>query len=243
MQNSILKTHPDWHDILGYSMSLLDKKYIQQLQTGEWLPGMDNLFAAFQYPLSETHYILLGESPYPRAESANGFAFWDNAVDALWSDKGLSKTVNRATSLRNILKMLLLARGDLSASNVSQEAIAVLNKSNYVQTGTDLFLGFIKKGFLLLNATLVYREGEVNEHARYWQPFMHGLFEQLAREKPSLQLVLLGRIAEKIPKTGLPIALQALHPYNLSFITNPDVIQFFKPMDLLTYHASSKNNH
>ena len=76
-----------------------------------WLPGRDHLFAAFQRDLVNCRYILIGESPYPRRQSANGIAFYDAAVDQLWSDKGLSKAVNRATSLRNIIKTALLAQG------------------------------------------------------------------------------------------------------------------------------------
>ena len=45
---------------------------------------------------------------------ANGYAFWDAAVNELWSDNGLSKAVNRATSLRNFIKMLLVTEGALS---------------------------------------------------------------------------------------------------------------------------------
>lgn len=232
----IKNTHPEWHEILSYATEKLPSDYIHNLMTAtDWLPGTQDLFSAFSQPLSSMRYILLGESPYPRAESANGYAFWDKAVDSIWSEKGLSKQVNRATSLRNMIKMLLIARGDLH-EDLSQAKIALLDKSNYISTASQLFGNFIRHGFLLLNATLVYREGQVPQHARCWRPFIHGLFELLAENKPDVQLVLFGKIAEQVPKTALTIALQSEHPYNLSYITNPNVIQFFKPMDLLSNH-------
>lgn len=233
MQNIVEQAHPQWHKLLECALGVMDRQYLDKLQsTDNWLPGIKSIFSAFSLPLSTTRYILLGESPYPRVQSANGYAFWDQAVQSLWSEKGLSKQVNRATSLRNFIKMLLLARGDL-IGDLSQDAIARLDKSQYVQTGAQLFGALMGKGFLLLNASLVYSEGQVPYHAREWRPFIHSLFQQLAEHNPSLKLVLLGRIAEQVPRTNLFPVLLAEHPYNISFITNPAVVEFFKPMDLL----------
>jgi len=232
--HSILKqVHPQWQDIISNALQTMDKNYLSSLQlTEQYLPEFTSLFAAFSQPLDSVRYILLGESPYPRAQSANGYAFWDGAVGSLWSPTGLSKDVNRATSLRNLIKMLLHARGDLQ-NDFSQDAIARLDKSPYVKTASQLFMAFIQQGFLLLNASLVYSEGKVPYHARQWRAFMHGLLVQLADFNPSLQLILFGRIAAQVPEASLFKGLVAEHPYNISFITNPSVIAFFKPLDLL----------
>ncbi len=229
------RCHMQWHDVLQHALSCMDSEYINYLLTdSDWLPGLDNLFAAFSMPLDTVRYVLMGESPYPRVDSANGYAFWDNAVTDLWSDKGLSKQVNRATSLRNIMKMLLKARGDLD-TDCSQTAIAALEKQTLVHTGQQFFTGMMNKGILLLNASLVYKDKEIPFHARHWRPFMFSLLEQLAVIRPATELILLGKIAEIIPVSQLKIGLKAEHPYNLSFINNPAVIQFFKPLDLLSY--------
>jgi uracil-DNA glycosylase len=226
--------HPEWYEILDKALERLDPNYLSQLLAEkDWLPGVSNLFAAFSLPLSKTRYILFGESPYPRTESANGYAFWDNSVSNLWSSNGLSKPVNRATSLRNLIKMLLIARG-LLTTDTSQQAIAELDKSRMVPTAEELFKGMMGKGILLLNACLVYSEGKVPFHARHWKPFMQHLLIQLATIKPSIQLILLGKIANNIPQDKLPIGLVAEHPYNISFITNQNVIEFFQPLDLLS---------
>lgn len=237
IQFNVDTCHPEWHELLNNAVSMMDQEYLKQLKDDpSWLPGSDKLFAAFSLPLSKTRYILLGESPYPRNESANGYAFWDNAVGSLWGDKGLSKPVNKATSLRNLIKMLLLARGSLD-DDLSQESIARIDKREFVQTGEAFFKGAMEKGILLLNACLVYSEGKIPFHARYWKPFMQSMFHQLAVQKPTVELILLGKIAETIPQDKLSVALVAEHPYNVSFITNQRVIDFFKPLDLLSHDS------
>ncbi|MDX2346852.1 MAG: uracil-DNA glycosylase [Legionella sp.] len=197
-----------------------------------YLPKQDLLFSAFTYPLRTTQYILFGESPYPRASSANGYAFWDAAVGSLWSDTGLSKSVNKATSLRNLMKMLLYARGDLN-TDFSQSAIAALDTTRYHQTLDALFYQLLNKGFMLLNASLVYEANKIPYHARHWAVFMQVLLAQLLDKKPDVKLLLFGKVAEKIPGHTQFESLIAEHPYNISFITNQAVIDFFKPMDLL----------
>lgn len=230
----IKKTHLQWHSLLTTALQEMDKDYLISLEKNhDWLPGCDHLFATFTQPLENVRYILLGESPYPRKLSANGYAFWDQRVGAIWSEKGLSKEVNRATSLRNMIKMFLHARGDLSSS-FSQEAIAQLDKIAYWQTAEQLFLSFIQKGFLLLNATLVYSPNEVRFHAKHWQPFMAKLFEQLLALQLPIKMILFGGIAAQVAGVSSFPCLKAEHPYNLSFITNPDVLAFFKPLDLLS---------
>ncbi len=229
--------HADWKEILIKALKTMDQDYLHQLMNDKnWLPGNERLLASFSLPLAKTQYILLGESPYPRKDSANGYAFWDNSVNNLWSSTGLSKTVNRATSLRNWIKMLLVARGDLD-SNTSQANIAQVDKSSLVQTAQQLFEGMMSKGILLLNASLVYSEGKVPYHARQWKPFMQSLLEQLSLIKPTIQLILFGKIAETVAQDKLPIGLIAEHPYNISFIANQHVIDFFKPLDLLQHES------
>ena len=241
MHELIAQTNPQWHEILSAAMDSLDSTYIDQLNVGaDWLPGPHGIFAAFRQPLSEVKYVLLGESPYPRAASANGFAFWDNAVNEIWSTKGLSTAVNRATSLRNLMKMLLVARGDLQ-KDCSQAAIAALDKSPYWQTADEFFNAMIRKGFLLLNASLVFRKGMVNEDARQWRPFLSSVLEALKLQRPEVAFILFGKIDSQMDVQSLSTShgfkgLIAEHPYNLSFITNPNVLQFFKPLHLLDRH-------
>lgn len=237
-QLNLKAIHPQWQPLVAQALTQISPNYMDNLvKDPNWLPGPKNIFNAFSEPLDKLQYILFGESPYPRPESANGYAFYDNAVGCVWSEKGLSKAVNRATSLRNLIKMLLVARQDLSPEDVSQGAIANLDKSKYIQNLSELFYNFSRRGFLLLNASLVLSEHNVNKDAKAWRPFMAELLRLLTIEKPSIELILLGNIAKHID--GLDSAKQfsrfyAEHPYNVSFITNEKVKKFFQPFDLLS---------
>lgn len=231
------KIHPDWLPIIQNALNKVDSDYLQRLSSQtDWLPGQENVFNAFSLPLDNMQYILFGESPYPRAQSANGYAFWDSAVAELWSENGLSKPVNRATSLRNIMKMLLIAEGVLSPEDTSQAAIAAVDKSPFVSHIDDLFQNFLNQGILLLNASLVLSEQSVVKDAKAWRPFMVDLLAQLQQQKPETTLILFGKIAEQIQQMGNASAFDqfvAEHPYNISFVTNEKVIAFFRPRHLL----------
>ncbi|MEO8400465.1 MAG: uracil-DNA glycosylase [Gammaproteobacteria bacterium] len=228
---------PSWHICLEQALEKIDPLYLEKLySSNDWLPGHQNIFNAFSLPVHKTNFVLFGESPYPRAASANGYAFWDAAVEQLWSVTGLSKSVNRATSLRNIIKMLLVAEGVLKPKQIGQSDIANLNKETFVSTNKEFFNNFLQHGFLLLNATPVLRIDQVRKDALAWQPFVHHVLDFLFTTHPEIRLILLGNIANTIDKLiDRPEMdkLYAEHPYNLSFIHNPDVIHFFKPLHLL----------
>ena len=233
---ALSKTHPTWHAGIKMALSHMNQDYLLQLSASElWLPGWDCLFAAFSQPLDCVKYILLGESPYPRKESANGYAFWDAAVQNLWSNTGFHTKVNRATSLRNLLKMLLYARHDLQ-NDFSQPTIAALDKNPYVSTLPQLFQNLLNHGFLLLNASLVYEFKRVPYHAKHWRPFMNAILQYLQQFNPQIKLILLGNIAQKIAPQHLFACFAAEHPYQVSFIRNPDVLAFFQPFNLLANH-------
>lgn len=234
---NIANTHPSWKPLLQTALGAVDTHYLDSLASDiDWLPGSDAIFNAFSTPLENTRYVLMGESPYPRPQSANGYAFWDDAVGSLWSDTGLSKPVNRATSLRNIIKMLLVARGDLQPTETTQEAIAAVNKSLLVQTNTEFFTKLTNNGFLLLNASLIFRPKKVPVDAKAWLPFMETLLAGLHEINPNIELLLFGKIAEKIGGLDSLSTIKrfiAEHPYNLSFIKNQQVLDYFKPLGLL----------
>lgn len=218
---------------LKIALASLDANYLDELTQTDWLPGWDKLFNALTAKSADSYrYVLLGESPYPRQRSANGYAFWDGAVDSLWSDTGFSKAVNRATSLRNFLKMLLGVEG-LLGEDMSQAAISNIDKKSLMPSAQAFFNGMMEQGFLLLNASLVFEEGRVAYHARQWQPFMEALFAHFAAQPRPPELILWGNIAKKVNPCGLQTALSCEHPYNISFIHNPDVRAFFKPFHLL----------
>lgn len=228
---------PSWQLCLKEALEKMDANYLEKLYSNaHWLPGHEKIFNAFSLPVNKVNFVLFGESPYPRVNSAIGYAFWDAAVTDLWSNKGLSKAVNRATSLRNIMKMLLIAESTLDPLHTSQEDIANLNKEKFVQTNFELFNNFLNHGFLLLNASLVLQLTAVRKDALAWYPFIKHVLDFLLQHRPTAHFVLFGSIANAIDKliAHYPVKkLYAEHPYNHSFITNPKVIEFFQPLHLL----------
>jgi len=215
--------------------------YLPALAIDDYLPTEGRLFAAFAQPLDKVRYVLVGEGPYPRAESATGVCFMDGAVGDLWSAGGLSKPVNRATSLRNFIKMLLVADGQLQPGATGGEAMAPVAaaamSNGSIGTLPELQANLTAKGFLLLNASLVFRSHvKPVIDARAWLPFLQIVLEVLAQKAEPPTLVLWGKIAEelrKLPETGRFPQAVAEHPYNLSFIAHAGMQALFGPMHLL----------
>jgi len=229
--------HHSWDDILSRAYGRLDLSYRDFLERSDgYFPSQENYLNAFKtLPKDQVKYILFGQDPYPRKESAGGYAFIDEKVRQLFSEKGLSKEVNRATSLRNFIKMALVARGDLSKENTSQEAIAALDKTALINTITELRMNFEKNGVLLLNTALIFTDKKSSgKHIKAWQPFMQSLLNDLSEENP--KLILFGTHAQALKKSlQLEIfeTIEMEHPYNHTFITNENVLNLFYPMNLL----------
>jgi uracil-DNA glycosylase len=136
----------------------------------------------------------------------------------------------------------------LSEDNASGDAIAHVSLkaraigSTFIQTLTELQANLTRHGFLLLNATLVYRPNVPPlKDANAWRPFLQTVLEALvehAEEKhvSPPTLVLWGKIAEQLSALGatsrFPSAVSE-HPYNLSFIGNRTMQDLFGPLHLL----------
>jgi len=68
-----------WKGILEKALNALDDEYLEFLKTdNSYFPDQKNFLNAFKtLPLEKTKYILFGQDPYPREESAIGYAFID----------------------------------------------------------------------------------------------------------------------------------------------------------------------
>ncbi|MES2899747.1 MAG: uracil-DNA glycosylase [Pseudomonadota bacterium] len=235
---------PSWQPILVRGLeavALAQPAYLPTLSEDSYLPTDKRLFAAFALPLERVRYVLVGEGPYPRAESATGYCFMDGAVGTLWGPGGLAKPVNKATSLRNFMKMLLVADGQLQVSDTGATALAPIaaaaSSNGAVQTLAQLQANMSAQGFLLLNASLVFRPHVPPvQDAKAWLPFLQTVLSALLALHPAPTLVLWGKIAEqlrKLPETASFPQLISEHPYNLSFIEHAGMQALFGPMQLL----------
>ena len=226
-----------WEDILRDATMQLEESYRLFLEKDSgYIPDKKNYLNAFKtLPRDTVKYILFGQDPYPRAESASGYAFIDANVQNIFSDTGLSKEVNRATSLRNFVKMALVARGDLSLDDLSQSAIAAIDKTKLISSIDALRENFEKNGVLLLNTALIFTDKKSSSrHVKAWRPFVKTLLASLERQHP--KLILFGTHAKALKK-NLPLdffeTIELEHPYNHTFTGNQNALDLFGPMQLL----------
>jgi len=227
----------EWQKILQHAYESLDHEYRFFLETDtSYFPSRTQYFNAFKtLPKNRVKYILFGQDPYPRKESAGGYAFIDEKVQTLFSQTGLSKEVNRATSLRNFIKMALVARGDLKKEDTSQEAISQIDKQSLINSIEALRINFEKNGVLLLNTALIFTDKKSStKHVKAWRPFMKTLLKELEEDAP--KLILFGTHAKELKKK-LSLekfeTIEVEHPYNHTFISNEEVLKLFASMNLL----------
>jgi uracil-DNA glycosylase len=236
MKDLIDGIDPSWK----INLELLKSDYRDfLLKDHGYIPKKEHIFNAFKtLKMNDVKYVLFGQDPYPRAKSASGYAFIDGNVKSIFDKRGtLSADVNRATSLRNFIKMTLLAREDLSKDDLSPHAIIALDKSDYINDIWQLKDNFEKNGVLLLNTSLVFTDKKsCSFHARAWESFIIDAIDKLDHQK--VKLILFGSFAKSLYDNNKSLqkydAFVCEHPYNISFITNNDVLDFFRPMDLLS---------
>ena len=226
-----------WESLLCGAYDTLDKEYRNFLEQDKaYFPSQAEYLNAFKtLPRHQVKYILFGQDPYPRKESAKGYAFIDAKVESIFSSTGLSKEVNRATSLRNFVKMALLARGDLEREDLSQEAISKVDKETLITSIDELRVNFEKNGVLLLNTALIFTDKKSStKHVRSWRPFIQSLLASLEEESP--KLILFGTHAKELKKR-LSLenfeTIELEHPYNHTFISNEKALKLFGSMNLL----------
>lgn len=232
-----MRVHESWQEIINQALNSLDKKYLEFLDKGEYFPDKNNFLNAFKtLPLEKTKFILFGQDPYPRKQSASGYAFIDTKVEKIFSENGLSKEVNKATSLRNFIKMQLKANNYLK--NPTKEEIAKLNKDNLINSIIELRQNFEFYGILLLNMSLVFTDKkDSKKHIKQFKPFIQYVLKSLPK---NINLILFGSIAKDVKKllTNELDLFSCPHPYNISFIDDENVLLFFQKFRLLDKNAS-----
>ena len=225
-----------WETLLAKAYDALDEKYQRFLEEDQdYFPSQEHYFNAFKtLPKDKVKYILFGQDPYPRKQSAGGYAFIDTNVKQLFSESGLSKEVNRATSLRNFMKMALLARGDLK-EDTTQESISKVDKTDLINSIDALRENFEKNGVLLLNTALIFTDKKSStRHIKSWRPFVQSLLSSLEKDAP--KLILFGTHAKDLKKKFSLDKFEIIemeHPYNTTFIHNKKALELFGNMDLL----------
>ncbi len=224
-----------WLELLTNALLELDSNYLEFiLKSKDYIPNNNKIFNAFKtLPKNRVKYILFGQDPYPREQSAIGYAFIDGAVKEIFTKNSLSKEVNRATSLRNFIKMILVNMNRLNPNNTTKEAILEVKKDDLINSIFQLKNNFEKNGVLLLNTALIFTDKKSSKyHIKMWQPFINYLLNNIDR---NIELILFGNSAKDIKKNLNPPqkSIEIEHPYNISFINSKKAHNLFGKMDLL----------
>lgn len=154
----------------------------------EVLPAADNVFRAFQRPLTDVRVLIVGQDPYPTPGHAIGLSF----------------AVNRDVrplprSLSNIYKELNADLGIAPASHGDLSAWA-------------------DQGVMMLNRVLTVAPGAAGSHRRWgWERITEHAIRVLAAREQPLVAVLWGKDAENLRGwLGETPAIVSAHPSPLS---------------------------
>jgi len=231
-----MRVHESWQEGIDLALGALAPEYRRFLDTDtNYFPH--NFLAPFcTLPREKTKAILFGQDPYPRLQSATGYAFIDGMVKEIFSKSGFSKSVNRATSLRNFLKMQLINEGYLSNEDTSQSAIAAMDKSGLIDSIEALRANFESEGILLINTSPIFTcKSKSAYHVKQFAPFMRVFLGYYANL--NLELILFGKMADSIvgllPKTHNFSLIRTPHPYNVGFIHHKDARAYFGDKSLV----------
>ena len=131
--------------------------------------------------------------------------------------------------------MALVASDRLATSDTSQEAISQLDKTEMIDSIEELRVNFEKNGVLLLNTALIFTDKKSSaKHIKAWKPFVQTLLNALEESAP--KLILFGTHAKALKKQFTLDTFETIeleHPYNHTFISNPEALKLFGPMHLL----------
>lgn len=223
--------HCSWMELLSDALENLDPDFLDRLESSpdDWLPGADRCFDAFSVPRCNVSVVWLGESPYPREESAIGLSFYDGQVQNLFRENGELNSMG--TSIRNILKAWFVATRRLAIANTNQRAIRCMNRDNLIVEMSELFRRRQTRGWLWLNAALSFWPGpnaaqpSLSLQICKWLPLVEIVLRDVSTQ--GARVVLLGKSAEDFAYMA-ENPLIAPHPRTMGFISNPDIQRFLR---------------
>lgn len=126
--------------------------------------------------------VSLGQSPYPRLESATGIAHFDSTIKD-WEDKRFSVV----SSMRCIIKAAAIHKFKADLKTPVGDLRKIL-KANKCVGPNEWFQAMLAQGVLLMNAALTLLPSEdktvragtvVQEHTKFWQPVVEKIVDAI----------------------------------------------------------------
>lgn len=205
----------------------------------KFFPNIENRFNAInniELNDNNTKIVVFGQDPYPRKESATGYAFWDGKIKS-WENP-------LSPSFRNIIKSILINENLAIKENKINDLRKIL-KNNNIFSPDEFFKNSIENGVIWLNASLTFEsksQSDLNKHLKFWKPIIEEIINILIKSSKSLIFVFWGSKSLKFQKY-----IQNLEFNNYYFINNchPMLESFhsknsFKEIDKVLTNLSEK---
>lgn len=163
--------------------------YIPSKENGLFPVSEDMVFRALNLVGSprNVRIIIIGQDPYPRAESAVGISFLDGAVESFQSPR-------LAPSVKHILQAILVSRKLMSPQDSVDTMRAVL-KDNIDGTQTEWFTSLATQcGVLWLNRSLTFGGKDpktLQVHLTFWKPVIETILEEVVQARVGSGLIVL----------------------------------------------------
>ncbi len=138
--------------------------------------------------------VVFGQDPYPRMESATGYAFWDGKIKS-WENP-------LSPSFRNIIKSVLINEGFAVRENKIKELRKIIKKNN-IFSPDDFFKNSIENGVVWLNASLTFeskKQTDLNKHLKFWKPIIEKVIITILKNSKNTIFVFWGGKSLKFQK-------------------------------------------
>lgn len=161
----------------------------------ETFPDREHTFRAINnVDISKVKIVIFGQDPYPRKESATGYAFWDGAVTN-WKQP-------LSPSLRNIFKSVLISKKLAVPTDSVAKLREIVAKNNLPEPG-EFFQKSIDNGVLWLNTSLTFTSKDTKElkrHLKFWNPIIKKIISAILSESEKIVFVFWGSKAKELQK-------------------------------------------
>ena len=229
LKNELLAPVSDfWRGEVAQWLDAVDERFLETLEARDWWPGVSGCLNTFAGDVPP-QVVWLGESPYEGEDRATGFSFLDGRACQLFCEGALHGTINKTTSLRNILKAWFRADGRLQEGRTQKEDVREMDKDGLVQHVTEIFEHGVADGWLWLNAGLsIGGHLEKSTHLCGWWPLVSRAVTFAS--EANAQIVLLGDWAKtyRSDVVAETLLVETVHPRCESFVEDAEIRAFLR---------------
>jgi len=180
---------PFWFEKLYPVISKNDDYKYFFFDDNKFFPELENRFNAINnvnFENDDIKVVVFGQDPYPRKESATGYAFWDGKIKS-WETP-------LSPSFRNIIKSVLIHE-NLATKDDKIKSLRRIIKENNIFPPDNFFENSIENGVIWLNAALTFEsklQTDLNKHLKFWKPIIETIINTLLEETENIIFIFWG---------------------------------------------------